>query len=262
MSDLIIPPSRFRIPTSVPKYLLQGPLFPATKTSKISDREQRLKLFDGTELWTRPNGFTQYDLALSLAYKKLFVKQDSIENIAFTLGDFARALNRADGGKNRDLMLAAFHRSKHFALGFEDGKACFDGLRLGQFVEIEQNRFHASFNLDYIEQFYEHPHTISYLDIDFYLSLPLGLLSWLYGFICSEPHLKIMGLGDVHYFSGSNYRHSRFFKKAVKKALDVLFHRGVIKWRHGVTRDDVVYWDLIPFEQQKRGHIIDKEQRV
>ena len=75
-----------------------------------------------------------------------------------------------------------------------------------------------------------------------FLSLQVGLQSWLYGFICSVPEMTTIGVDVLHKFSGSNYNTQSDFKKAVKDSLSVLSNKGIIDWRYGVSRDGLVYW--------------------
>lgn len=257
MSDLIKRVEKFRIKHSVSKYLLQGSLFPVTKNIKDNAKKEALiKTYNGRELLVTHNGFTQFDLAVSLAYKKIINRHHNFEDIQFTVADFAHALNRADGGKTRLLIFEAFKRSNSFHLCFDFGKNhSFDGYRLNSFKEETSNVFRASFNMNYLSVAYHEEDTCN-IDIDVFLSLQLGLQSWLYGFICSEPNQSMVSLDEVHLFSGSNYKNSSDFKKAVKEALSALYKKGIIEWKHGVTRDGIVFWQYKnPFDEKNIGHI-------
>lgn len=233
----------FRTRTSVPKYLFQGPLFSVAKNNHSENiKERLLKTFAGQELLVAHEGFNQFDLAVSLAYKKIINQGNSFEDIKFTIANFSSALNRKDGGKTRKFIVEAFRKSNNFHLCFDFGRShAFDGYRLNKFKEIGANQFQVSFNTDYLFMVYSEKDIFD-IDIDLFLSLQLGLQSWLYGFMCSIPEQTKIDLDVLHEFSGSNYKSCSDFKKAIKEALNALYKKGIIEWRHGVTRDGIVFW--------------------
>lgn len=101
--------------------------------------------------------------------------------------------------------------------------------------------FSIDFNMDYMSVSYGETDVCD-IDLDMYLKLPSGLISWFYGFMCSEKDLETIDLDRLHYLSGSNYASRGDFKKAVKYALDYLYKANTIHWQHGVTRHNVVFW--------------------
>lgn len=234
----------FRKLDNVPKYLFQSAIFPASSKIRNEDQVRKtVKTFSGRDIEVSHPGFTQFDLAVSIAYKKIINKCGRFENVTFSLSDFAKCLNRIDGGKTRKFILEAFRKSNSFSLAFDFGNGnSFGGYRLNNFQETSSGEFNIDFNLDYMSVVYT-KEDLCEMDLDLYLDLPCGLISWLYGFICTEPTLKNVSLDSLHYLSGSNYKHSSDFKKAVKYALAYLQKRNIIDWRYGVTRDDSVYWD-------------------
>jgi hypothetical protein len=239
----------FREKSTVPKYLLQGAIFPAKRQGVSGSKECCIKTFEGQEVLVQHQGFTQFDLAVSLAYKKIINQHQGFYNVNFSIVDFAKALNRKDGGKTRDLILAAFDRSNKFHLCLEFQHGLFEGYRLNSFEETQKGKFKVSFNMDYLSMVYDDYDTCDIdIDIDMFLSLKIGLQSWLYGFICSVPGMTNISIDALHELSGSNYKNQSDFKKAVKEALYSLCNKRIIDWRHGVSRDGLVFWKFInPF---------------
>lgn len=234
----------FRKMEYVPKYLFQSSIFPAsTKIQNEGLIRKTVTTFSGREIEVSHPGFTQFDLAVSIAYKKIITKCGRFDNITFSLGEFAKCLNRSDGGKTRKYILEAFKKSNRFSLAFDFGSGhSFDGFRLDSFQEKSNGEFNIDFNLDYMSVVYT-KEDLCEMDLNLYLDLPCGLISWLYGFICTEPELKTISLDSLHYLSGSNYKNSGDFKKAVKYALTYLQKRNIVNWRYGVTREGSVFWD-------------------
>lgn len=240
----------FRGKSSVPKYLLQGTLFPATKSPEGVKKERLIETYSGKTLSVSHEGFSQFDLAVSLAYKKIITKHNNFDEVVFNIIDFSNAMNRKDGGKTRQYILEAFRRSNEFHLCFNFNNGNFDGYRLNKFTEIRTNEFKIAFNMDYLSMVYDE-NEVCDINIDIFLSLQLGLQSWLYGFICSVPDMKSLDIDNLHKYSGSNYQSQSDFKKAVKHALYVLHKKGVIGWSHGITRDGKVFWQYEnPFAQK------------
>lgn len=232
----------FKKQTTVPKYLFQGPLFPVSSKRK-KNCETLIKTYSNNEILVMQEGFTQFDLAVSLAYKKIINQHSSFEDIKFSIADFSKALNRHEGGKTRTLILEALKRSNKFHLCFDFGKGnSFDGYRLKEFEESRQGYFKVAFNTEYLSMAYCEDDIFD-INIDIFLSLQLGLQSWLYGFICTIPDKKEICLDILHDYSGSNYKNQSDFKKAVKNAMTVLHKKGIIGWRHGITRNNEVFWE-------------------
>lgn len=236
----------FRARTTVPKYLFQGNLFAVSKRSQcIPSKDTRIKTLDNSELIVSCEGFTQFDLAVSLAYKKIINANKNFDDIYFTISDFARALNRNEGGKTRKLILEAFVRSNNFHLSLKNKSGQeFDGYRLKKFEEVQNNKFRITFNLDYLTMAYEE-NEVCNIDMEIFLNLRPGLQSWLYGFICSISGQCSIDLDLLHDLSGSNYKNRGDFKKAIKEALTILYKKGILGWRHGVSRDNIVYWEYL-----------------
>ncbi len=233
---------RFKNQTTVPKYLFQGSLFPVSN-KKNMNRDVLIKTYGNNEILVMQEGFTQFDLAVSLAYKKIINNHVSFEDIRFSIADFSRALNRHEGGKTRALILDALKRSNKFHLCFDFGNGnSFDGYRLNKFEENCPGYFKVAFNTDYLSMAYCENDVFN-INIDMFLSLQLGLQSWLYGFICTIPDKNQICLDLLHDYSGSNYKNQSDFKKAVKHAMTALHERGILGWRHGITRSNEVFWE-------------------
>lgn len=239
----------FRVKSTVPKYLLQGSLFAASRIA-TPPIDNIIQMYDGKELEVHHRGFTQFDLAVSLAYKRIINQHRNFDDIKFSIAEFARALNRIDGGKTRQFILEAFRKSNDFHLCFDFGTGrSFDGSRLNSFRETRKNVFNVSFNMDYLSMTYDSTDTCD-IDIDMFMSLQLGLQSWLYGFICSVPELDHIDIDLLYRFSGSNYKNSSDFRKAIKEALSALYKKGILGWRHGIARYGEVFWEYKnPFQR-------------
>lgn len=242
MSDSLVKLQCFRKDSMVPKYLLQGDLFPARKCPEPLKTETLIKTFEGTELLVHHDGFTQFDLAVSLAYKRIINQSKNISNVEFTIAEFAKALNRVDGGKTRSTIIEAFKRSNSFYMNFEMNDDSFSGYRLTKFEEVEMNKFKVAFNIDYMNMVYDESDVV-YVDLDLFFKLNFGLQSWLYGLFCSLPHMNQIDMDTLYDLSGVEYKNQSDFKKAIKESLGALNKAGIIGWRYGVTRSNEVYWD-------------------
>lgn len=88
----------YRRQTSVPRYLFQSNLFPVSTLTVYSPGEQYIKTLCGDELLVNNAGLSQFDLVLSLAYKKIINTNDNFANVTFTLADIIQSFNRKEGG--------------------------------------------------------------------------------------------------------------------------------------------------------------------
>lgn len=226
--------------TKIAKILVQGSLYSVTNKVDYGVKKRLIKTINNTEFLSISPELSQFDLAFTLAYKKLIFQQHRVEDVSVSIPDFVRLLNRSDGGKTRKLIQKSIEKHLESCVCFDFGRGCqFDGHRYSKIAEVGQNNFKISGNMDYLYAAYEESCSIN---IDKFLSLSLGLQSWLYGFFCAYPYLSSIDLDTLHTISGSNYKDAHDFKKAIKSAFKVLESKNIIDWSYGITRDGMVFW--------------------
>lgn len=229
-------------------HLLQSPLYSASKhiplTTVVSSKERIIETYNRQEIIVTASQFSQFDLAVVFAARKLQECQKRFENMRVSLADLIHAMKRYDGGNTRKLVIQSLKKYRDFNTCLQSKTGVeFEGHKVNKIIEEAQNHLTLSFNEEYLSKFYEHD-KICKININKFLSLPLGLQSWLYGFYCSAPTTSSIHLDSLHAISGSNYKNAYDFKKAVKMALKELEQRNIISWRHGVTRDGIVFWEI------------------
>jgi hypothetical protein len=184
--------------------------------------------------------FTQFDLSIAFAIKKILSQYPPTEMVSFNDLDILHVLRKKNYGKNdRSLIRNSIERHARAIFCIEQNNVSHEGAALENFLwDADKNRYQMTVAEPWYLMFSNNES--SQLDLRIRSQLPRGLSQWLHAFWSTYETIAPTDIDEIKNLCGSNEKLRGNFKKSVEYALANLAKAGFIKATYHVTRSGYI----------------------